>query len=122
MKKVLTVYRVMANVIGVFLIVLVLIGLPLNELHRVSPSLFPMGSTLQEIGHVISAVLGTLHGFLYMGFLVVAFVLSRMARWSVAFTLTTLVCGTVPILSFWAERHATANVKAQLAAQSSVPA
>jgi integral membrane protein len=113
--RTLAVYRVFATVVGVFLIILVLIGLPLNELHRLSPGLFPLGSTPQHIGELISAVLGTLHGFLYMGFLVVAFLLSRQARWSIAFTLVTLVCGTIPILSFWAERRATRQVRGLLA-------
>jgi hypothetical protein len=44
-----------------------------------------------------------------------AFLLSRKARWSVGFTLVTLLCGTVPVLSFWAEHRATREVRAQLA-------
>lgn len=116
MKTALTWYRVLANVVGVFLIILVLVGLPLNELHRVNPAIFPLDSTPQHIGELISAILGTLHGFLYMGFLLVAFLLSRLARWSLGFTAVTLLCGTVPILSFWAEHRATANVRAKLAA------
>ena len=43
-----------------------------------------------------------------MIFLVMAFLLSRKARWSIAFTIVTLLCGTVPVLSFWAEHRATA--------------
>jgi integral membrane protein len=51
-----------------------------------------------------------------MVFLVVAFVLARKARWPLGFTLVTLVCGTIPILSFWAERRATERVRAEQAA------
>jgi hypothetical protein len=40
---------------------------------------------------------------------------SRKARWSIGFTIVTLLCGTVPILSFWAEHRATAAVRAQQA-------
>ena len=58
------------------------------------------------------------HGFLYMGFLVVAALLARSQRWSLLFTATTLIAGTVPVLSFWAERRATDAV---LAAQSAAP-
>jgi len=47
-----------------------------------------------------------------MIFLVMAFLLARREKWDVVFTLTTLVCGTVPILSFWAEHRATARVRA----------
>ncbi len=100
-------YRLAANVVGVLLIVLCLVGLPLNEAHLVNPAWFPVGSTPQRVGDAISKYLGVAHGWLYMLFLGVAFVLSRKAKWSLGFTLVTLVCGTIPILSFWAERRAT---------------
>jgi integral membrane protein len=48
-----------------------------------------------------------------MIFLVTAFMLSRKARWDIPFTAVTLLCGTVPLLSFWAERRATARVRAE---------
>jgi integral membrane protein len=113
-KTALTWYRVLATVVGVSIILLVLVGLPLDKLHVLSPGVFPPGSTGQQIGSGISAVLGTAHGFIYLGFLFVAFALSRLARWSIAFTVVTLVCGTVPILSFWAERRAIRRVQALL--------
>lgn len=105
-------YRVMATVVGVLLIVLVLIGLPLNELHNVNPAWFTEGTRAQRVGAFISTYLGIMHGYLYMIFLAVAFWLSRRARWEIGFTLVTLLCGTVPILSFWAERRATRRVRA----------
>src|SRR5512139_679063 len=100
----------MANVVGVLLIVLVLIGLPL---HYLSPD----GSTAESIGDGISQYLGVAHGWLYMIFLVVAFLLSRRARWDLGFTAVTLLAGTVPILSFWAEHRATADVRRRIAAE-----
>jgi integral membrane protein len=108
-------YRFMATVVGVLLIVLCLVGLPLNEAHLVDESWFPVGSTAQQVGDGISQYLGVAHGWLYMIFLFVAFTLSRKAGWDLRFTIVTLLCGTVPILSFWAERRATARVRAQLA-------
>ena len=110
MKTALTWYRVLATVVGISIIVLIVIGLPLNHLHNLSPGLLPAGSTGQQVGEGISAILGTAHGFIYMAFLFVAFLLSRMARWSIGFTLVTLVCGTIPFLSFWAERRAVRRV------------
>jgi hypothetical protein len=44
--------------------------------------------------------------------------LARRERWDLPFTLVTLVCGTIPILSFWAEHRATARVRAR----SAIPA
>jgi integral membrane protein len=121
-KTVLAWYRVLATVVGISIIVLICIGLPLDKLHTLSPGLFPVGSTGQQVGHGISAILGTAHGFIYIAFVFVAFALSRLARWSIVFTLVTLVSGTVPFLSFWAERRAIRRVKAQLAGRAADPA
>ena len=123
MKTALAWYRVLATVVGISIIVLVLVAVPLNHVHDISPSTLPEGSTGQQIGQAISAILGTAHGFIYMGFLLVAFWLSRLARWSIAFTAVTLLCGTIPVLSFWAETRAIRQVQAQLdaAAQPSAP-
>lgn len=113
--KLLTAYRVMATVVGVLLIVLVLVGLPLNEAHLVNPAWFPVGTDAQQLGNDISKYLGVAHGWLYMIFVLVAFALSRRAGWELSFTAVTLLCGTVPILSFWAERRATRRVLTQTA-------
>ncbi|HET9829894.1 MAG TPA: DUF3817 domain-containing protein [Nocardioidaceae bacterium] len=117
MKTVLTWYRVLATVVGISIILLIVVGLPLNNLHDVSPGILPVGSSGQQLGDDISKYLGTAHGFIYMGFLFVAFVLSRMARWSITFTLVTLLCGTIPFLSFWAEFRAVRQVEGLLADQ-----
>jgi integral membrane protein len=100
-------YRVMANVVGVLLIVLILVGVPLKYLTE-------EGTSLQQTGEWITTYLGITHGWLYMIFLVTAFLLARKARWDLPFTFVTLVCGTIPVLSFWAERRATRQVRAQL--------
>ena len=111
MKAALLRYRVMANVVGVLLIVLVLIGVPLKYLTE-------QGTSVQQAGEWITTYLGIAHGWLYMLFLVTAFVLSRKARWDLPFTAVTLLCGTIPLLSFWAERRATRRVRAEMAAGS----
>jgi integral membrane protein len=116
-KTVLTWYRVLATVVGISIIVLICIGLPLDKLHTLSPGLFPPGSSGQQLGSTISATLGTAHGFIYIGFVFVAFALSRLARWPIAFTIVTLLCGTIPFVSFWAEHRAVRRVQALLARQ-----
>ena len=116
-------YRVMATVVGVLLVVLILIGVPLANFDGSSmwgvcpstPELFPVGSTAHEVGEAITTYLGVAHGWLYMIFLVTAFLLSRRERWELSYTLVTLVCGTIPILSFWAEHRATARVRREAA-------
>ena len=103
----LTRYRVMAYVVGTLLAVLVLVGVPLKYLT-------PEGSSPQLLGEAITEYLGVAHGFLYMVFLLAALDLARRCRWPLGFTAFTVVLGTVPILSFLAERRATARVRAQL--------
>jgi integral membrane protein len=106
-------------VVGVLLVVLILVGVPLANFDGSgmwgvlpsTPDLFPVGSTAHAVGEAITTYLGVAHGWLYMIFLVTAFLLSRRAGWDLPFTLVTLVCGTVPLLSFWAEHRATARVR-----------
>jgi integral membrane protein len=108
-------YRLMATVVGVLLVVLCLVGVPLNHAHDIDPSWLPEGSDLQRLGDGISAYLGVAHGWLYMIFVIIAFMLSRREQWPLGFTITTIAAGTVPILSFWAERRATQRVARQQA-------
>jgi integral membrane protein len=124
-KNALLRYRVMANVVGVLLVVLILVGVPLANFdgspmwHVIpsTPDIWAVGSGPHQLGEAITQYLGVAHGWLYMIFLVMAFLLSRRAQWDLGFTLTTLVCGTIPLLSFWAEHRATRQVRAQLAAE-----
>lgn len=110
-------YQVMSAIVGVLLIILCLIGLPLHYGHLLHPDLFPEGGQANELGDWISATLGVAHGWLYMVFLFTAFDLARRARFEMGFTVVTLICGTVPILSFWSERRATKRVREEYAAE-----
>jgi integral membrane protein len=88
---VLTRYRVMAYVTAVLLIVLVFVGVP-----------------LQVAGHPgVATVVGTLHGFLYLVYLFVAFQLTRTLHVPIGRTLLVLVAGTVPFGAIIAERRLT---------------
>lgn len=109
MKANLTAYKIIATIVGCLLIVLVLIGLPLKYLT-------PDGSTAQDIGGFLTMDVGIAHGYLYMVYLVVTFLLSRKAKWDIQYTLVTLICGTIPIASFWAELRAIRDTQAQLQA------
>jgi integral membrane protein len=117
----LTAYRVMATIVGVLLIVLCLIGVPLANFDGTpmwgifdsTPTWVTVGSDAQNLGELITTYLGVAHGWLYMIFLFSAFLLSRRARWDLPFTLVTLVCGTIPIVSFWAEHRATQRVRTE---------
>ncbi len=101
MQSALTRYRVIAYVVGVFLLVLTLVAMPLKY--------FADAPTMV-------AIVGPIHGFLYMVYLVVAFDLSLRARWPLRYTVLILLAGTVPFLSFVAERSVTRRVRAAGAA------
>lgn len=93
-------YRVMAWIVGVLLVVLMCIGLPLKYL---------LG---EETVVTFTAIP---HGWLYMVLLITAFDLGRRVRWPWRRLLIIAACGTVPFLSFVAERSATRDVRARLA-------
>lgn len=90
-------YRVMAWIVGVLLIALILVAVPLKYLADLEEPV---------------TVLGTLHGWLYFVFFLTACDLALRASWTLRGTVLTLVAGTVPILSFVAERNATRKTRA----------
>ena len=53
------------------------------------------------------------HGWIFMVYVVVAFLLARRARWSLGFTVLMLVAGLVPLLIFWVEHRVTQKVRAE---------
>jgi integral membrane protein len=79
----------MAYVVGGWLIVLVLVAMPLKYLAD-RPRLVE--------------IVGPVHGFLYMAYLVTAVDLAFRAKWSAVRTVLVMLAGTIPFLSFWAER------------------
>ena len=98
MRASLLFYRVLAYVVGVGLIILVLVGVPLKYLAD-SPG--------------VVAVVGPLHGFLYMVYLVATVNLAFRARWSPVKTVLVMLAGTIPFVSFVAERKVTADEAAR---------
>jgi len=58
---------------------------------------------------------GPVHGFLYMGYLVATVVLGTTVRWQPARMVLVALAGTIPFMSFVAERNVTHEVRGQLA-------
>jgi integral membrane protein len=58
------------------------------------------------------AVIGPMHGFLYMGYIVASLILAERCRWKPVQALLVLLAGTVPVASFVAERKVTQQVRA----------
>ncbi len=84
-------YRVMAYITGVVLVILCFAGIP-----------------LQIAGHpALVNLVGTVHGILYMIYLVTAALLAWKLRLAPVPTVLVLLAGTVPILTFVVERWMT---------------
>ena len=94
-------YRILANVVGVVLVVFLLVAVPLRYLGG-EPRL--------------SQTISPIHGFLYVVYLGVTVDLSRRAGWTVTRTLLVALAGTVPFLCFVVERRMTRDVRAHSAA------
>jgi integral membrane protein len=103
--KLFNAYRVLAFVVGVLLAVCALVAAPLKYLAT-------EGTDLQRFGENLS-ILWLAHGWIFMIYVVVAFLLARRARWSLAFTLLMLVAGLVPLLIFWVEHQVSRKVRAE---------
>lgn len=117
MKALFNAYRVLATVVGLSIITLVVVGVPLKYAHDWWPDFWPgflqVGESGQRLGSDINLYLGTAHGFIYMVFVLVALMLALKARWPMGFTAITLVSGTIPFVSFWAEHRAIKRVRAE---------
>ena len=102
MRNALIRYRIMAYTVGVLLVVLMCVGVP-----------------LKYFGDNDTVVTWTAipHGWLYMLLLITAFDLGRRARWSWKRLILIALAGTIPFLSFVAERSATKDVRSKLAPQ-----
>ncbi|RBY82570.1 hypothetical protein DQ238_04640 [Geodermatophilus sp. TF02-6] len=90
-------YRVMAWIVGILLIALILVAVPLKY----------AGGLDEPV-----TVVGTLHGWLYAIFFLTACDLALRARWTLRGTVLVVLAGTIPILSFVAERIATRKTRA----------
>jgi integral membrane protein len=87
-------YRTMAYITGTMLCVLVFVCIPIQIWgHNGTPA----------------DIVGTLHGILYIIYIVVAFTMTRAVRMKVASpsTIIVLAAGTIPILTFVVERWVT---------------
>jgi integral membrane protein len=82
-------YRVMAYVTGTVLIVLCFVGIPLQ---------------VAAGNNVVAGDVGTLHGILYIIYLIVSYLLARRLRLPIGPTLLVLLAGTIPVLTFVVER------------------
>ena len=89
-------YKVMAYVVGVGLLVLVFVGVPLQY-----------GANVPQVAQVV----GPVHGFLYIVYLVAALDLARRARFTLLQMVAMVGAGFVPFLAFVIERRVERRVR-----------
>ncbi len=99
-------YRVMAFIVGVGLVLLVFIGMPLQFLAH------------KKLG---VEIVGTMHGYLYLLYLVMAADLARRARWRLGRILAVVAAGFVPFLAFVVEHRVYRQMREEYAAAGGVP-
>lgn len=100
MSDALTRYRVMANVVGVVLMVLVFVAVPLRYVG----------------GHpTLSKTVSPIHGALYLVLVICVVLLGRERGWPVTRTVLVALGGTVPVVSFLVERRVAAREAADRA-------
>jgi integral membrane protein len=99
----LTRYRIIALVVGCGAVILFFIGMPLRYGAHIA---------------IVSNIIDPLHGFLYMVFLVATFDLARRLDWPYGRMLLTMLCGTIPVVAFYAEHRTTKLVRAEITART----
>jgi len=100
-------YRVMAYITGVLIIVVCFVGIP-----------------MQVVGHNAFIVndIGTIHGVLYIIYIIFAYILAQKLKMKMGPTILLLLAGTVPIMTFFVERWMMRTyIAPALAAESAHP-
>jgi integral membrane protein len=82
-------YRVMAYITGVLIIVVCFAGIPLQ---------------IAAHNTFIANDIGTLHGFLYIVYVIFAYMLAQKLKMKLVPTVLLLLAGTIPIMTFFVER------------------
>ena len=94
-------YRIMAYVVGVGLLILVFVGVPLQY-----------GAGVPQVAEIV----GPIHGFLYIVYLLAALDLARRARFTLLQMAAMVGAGFLPFLAFIIEHRVVTRLAAQRAA------
>ena len=106
MRKAALRYRVMAYITGVLIIVVCFAGIP-----------------LQVAAHntFIANDIGTIHGFLYIVYIIFAYILAQKLKMKLGPTIVLLLAGTIPVMTFVVERWMNRTYIAPALAAESAP-
>lgn len=95
-------YRVLALIVGVLLII--------GSLASLAKYLLADGSSLQTLGADLTPI-WVLHGWVYMVYVVVAFLLTRKAGWRIPELIVMLLAGLIPVTIFFVERRVARRLR-----------
>lgn len=121
MKKLFNLYRPLAYTVGVLLILGTISVFLTGQLFSWTMYDVSHASAAYRIGHPLGLV-WVLHGWIYIVYVVVAFLLSRHAGWTLRFLAVLLIAGLVPGLIFWVERLAEERVRPWIAEEAALQA
>jgi integral membrane protein len=93
-------YRIMAYIVGAGLLILVFVGVPLQY-----------AATVPQVAQIV----GPIHGFLYIVYLLTAVDLARRARFTLLQMAAMIGAGFLPFLAFVIERRVAGRVGVILA-------
>ncbi|MFC1412194.1 DUF3817 domain-containing protein [Streptacidiphilus sp. N1-12] len=99
-NRLLTAYRVLAYVTGVGLLLLCASCI----------AWYGFG-----VAQIAVAIVGTIHGWAFMAYVVVAFTLGNKMGWPIGRMVFVILAGTIPTCSFIAERKVMEEIRAQTA-------
>lgn len=97
-RKLLKRYQILSYLTCVGLMVLVFVGVPLNWF-------FDQG--------IVSAIVGPVHGLIYIVYLACVFDLANRCKWQPVRTLLVMGAGLIPFATLYAERVVVRHVNAE---------
>ncbi|GAB3440089.1 hypothetical protein GCM10027570_05220 [Streptomonospora sediminis] len=112
-----TLYRILAYVTGVFLLLLTFVAMPakylIGETARFSLVGAPAGTeTFFGEESVLMPLVAIPHGYVYMAYVLVVLWLALNRRWSAPRTVGVALAGTIPFVGLFLERRLTGAEKA----------
>ncbi len=93
-------YRVMAFIVGTGLLILVFVAVPLQYAANIK---------------LAAEIVGTMHGYLYIVYLIAAADLARRARWRLLRIVMVVAAGFLPFLAFIVEHRVYRQMQAEWA-------
>jgi integral membrane protein len=113
-RNLFTAYRVLAYIVGILLALMAFVGIPMKYL-------LTHGSTGQVFGETLTFFVAVAHGWIYMVYLVVAFLLSQRAKWQYSYLFRMVLAGLIPLMMFWVERQVTRRIRTEFKGEFAAP-